>query len=401
MLQHLDLSDNSLTGTIPPEIGNLGSSLSYLDLSSNQLTGIIPPELGNLTLLTIMHLNINNLYGTIPPSIGNLSLLSTLSLTTNNLSGILPPELGNLVSVVYLLIQQNNITGTIPAQIGTLPMIQYLGLDSNSLTGTVPLELANHTWVQLYLEFNNLTCFAGVPIVTSLCLLNDNPWNCESLCCDWQTLNNNWKSTSCAEPCPNITNPISCATPTPIAPTFYSPTFYSPTLYPSTGPTSANSSSTVQQQLDNGYAYVTSVTYVTGNLSIPSNATLQVSINALLTISGCVTINGSLEINLQNHLLHPNQTIQSIAASCFIGTPKTVTITNINKCQQLIGSYSAIVGNLFLTTVYTKNVCNSSSFNTAIIIGVVVGVIGLFIVIAAVIVVVPSLRYRVFPFAKW
>ena len=42
----LDLSDNQLTGSIPPEIGDLTNLIS-LDLGENQLTGIIPDEFCN------------------------------------------------------------------------------------------------------------------------------------------------------------------------------------------------------------------------------------------------------------------------------------------------------------------------------------------------------------------
>ena len=42
----LDLSNSGLTGSIPPEIGNL-TNLTYLNLSDNQLSGIIPDEICN------------------------------------------------------------------------------------------------------------------------------------------------------------------------------------------------------------------------------------------------------------------------------------------------------------------------------------------------------------------
>ena len=47
----LSLANNSLTGTIPSELGNLGD-LSYLYLGANSLNGNIPKELGNLTNLS-------------------------------------------------------------------------------------------------------------------------------------------------------------------------------------------------------------------------------------------------------------------------------------------------------------------------------------------------------------
>jgi hypothetical protein len=40
----IDLHDNELTGSIPPELGNL-SQLLWLRLHGNQLTGDVPPEL--------------------------------------------------------------------------------------------------------------------------------------------------------------------------------------------------------------------------------------------------------------------------------------------------------------------------------------------------------------------
>ena len=43
----LDLSSNSLTGPMSPELGRL-SSLTRLVLANNDLTGPIPPELGRL-----------------------------------------------------------------------------------------------------------------------------------------------------------------------------------------------------------------------------------------------------------------------------------------------------------------------------------------------------------------
>jgi hypothetical protein len=44
-----------LTGTLPPELGDL-SELTRLILDSNQLGGSLPPELGDLGEMTILSL---------------------------------------------------------------------------------------------------------------------------------------------------------------------------------------------------------------------------------------------------------------------------------------------------------------------------------------------------------
>jgi len=69
----LDLGYNQLTGSIPPEIGNL-TNLTYLNLRSNQLTGSIPTEIGNLTNLTNLTIYNNQLTGLIPESICDLNM---------------------------------------------------------------------------------------------------------------------------------------------------------------------------------------------------------------------------------------------------------------------------------------------------------------------------------------
>jgi len=91
----LNLSQNGLTGEIPPQIGNL-INLTYLNLYANQLTGEIPPEIGNLINLTHLDLQMNQLSGQIPYEIGNLINLNILHLNDNNLSGQIPENICDL-----------------------------------------------------------------------------------------------------------------------------------------------------------------------------------------------------------------------------------------------------------------------------------------------------------------
>ena len=87
----LDLSNNNLSGAIPPEIGDM-SKLTSLDLSGNDLSGKIPAAVGNLVRLDSLNLADNGLSGQIPPSLGGIINLK-LSLSGNEFTGCLPPIL--------------------------------------------------------------------------------------------------------------------------------------------------------------------------------------------------------------------------------------------------------------------------------------------------------------------
>ena len=156
-LRRLILYGNQLTGLIPPELGRL-SELTRLDLRHNRLNGTIPAELGALARLDTLLLSNNQLSGSIPGELGNLRSLRRLRLGFNQLSGALPPELGNLGSLVRLTVGRNELTGAIPPELGNLWAIQILSVSRNNLTGAIPAELGNLAALKgLYLYENQLT----------------------------------------------------------------------------------------------------------------------------------------------------------------------------------------------------------------------------------------------------
>ncbi|KAK4416519.1 hypothetical protein Salat_2477400 [Sesamum alatum] len=89
LVKLIDLSNNSLTGEIPPNITKL-VGLVGMNVSRNNLSGSFPPDIGRLKLLNFLDLSRNRPSGEIPTSLGDMSHLGVLDLSYNNLSGRIP-----------------------------------------------------------------------------------------------------------------------------------------------------------------------------------------------------------------------------------------------------------------------------------------------------------------------
>ncbi|MDM8567896.1 hypothetical protein QUF74_19890 [Candidatus Halobeggiatoa sp. HSG11] len=107
--------------------------VTELFLYGKKLSGSIPPEIGNLTQLTSLYLFNNNLSGSIPPEIGNLTQLTLFNLEYNQLSGSIPPEIGNLTQLTRFNLGYNQLSGSIPLEIGKLTQLKSFGLNNNNI----------------------------------------------------------------------------------------------------------------------------------------------------------------------------------------------------------------------------------------------------------------------------
>lgn len=116
-----------MSGLIPTEVQQC-QKLFELRLSDNSLTGHIPLELGTLTeLQVILDLSSNNLSGEIPESLGNLMKLERLNLSNNHLQGQIPPSLGKLSSLDSLDVSYNLLQGQLPSSFSSFPLSNFLG----------------------------------------------------------------------------------------------------------------------------------------------------------------------------------------------------------------------------------------------------------------------------------
>ncbi|CAF2064743.1 unnamed protein product [Brassica napus] len=89
LLFGMDLSENELSGDIPPELGGL-LELQALNLSHNKLSGSIPKTFSGLKNVESLDLSFNRLHGRIPSQLTELNSLAVFNVSFNNLSGAIP-----------------------------------------------------------------------------------------------------------------------------------------------------------------------------------------------------------------------------------------------------------------------------------------------------------------------
>ncbi|KAF7089496.1 hypothetical protein CFC21_092458 [Triticum aestivum] len=139
-LEQLDLSYNNLSGPTPKEVFLISSLSSTMYLAHNSLTGTLPSEVGNLRNLGELDLSDNMISGKIPANIGECRSLQYLNLSGNHLDGTIPLSLGQLRGLLVLDLSRNNLSGSIPEFLGTMKGLASLNLSSNDFEGEVPKD---------------------------------------------------------------------------------------------------------------------------------------------------------------------------------------------------------------------------------------------------------------------
>jgi hypothetical protein len=119
-IQSIVVTANNLRGFIPNDLEILAQDLENLDLSENSITGSIPSVMGTFQNLQALRLDMNQLSGVIPVELANLADLRRLELNGNFLSGTIASEFGLLRKLRTLSLDNNTLTGNIPASLGQL-----------------------------------------------------------------------------------------------------------------------------------------------------------------------------------------------------------------------------------------------------------------------------------------
>ena len=133
--------------------------VEFLTLTNNGLSGPLPPELGDLDNLTGLLLGDNKITGPLPSEIGKLALLERFELLRNELSGPIPPEIGGLVSIKTMIFGQNNLSGPLPSEIGNLRGVERLSLSWNpGLRGLFPRGLLQMKELSRFYAYSTDLC---------------------------------------------------------------------------------------------------------------------------------------------------------------------------------------------------------------------------------------------------
>ncbi|KAL2471225.1 receptor like protein 15 [Abeliophyllum distichum] len=163
----LDISNNRLSGKIPPSVGNM-TRLYVVAMSNNHLEGPIPVEICKLDSFVRLDLSKNNLSGSVASCFNklksshaclnnnrlegqlthafyNYSSLVTLDLRENQFIGSIPQSIGNLSSLSIILLGVNHFKGTIPDQLCQMKRLSMIDLSYNGLYGHIPYCLSNIT----------------------------------------------------------------------------------------------------------------------------------------------------------------------------------------------------------------------------------------------------------------
>ncbi|XP_047941003.1 receptor-like protein EIX1 [Salvia hispanica] len=152
------LSGNMFSGSISSICKTRHNQLVVLDLYNNQLLGELPncwKKMPNMVFLNVAN---NRFWGEIPRSLGSLHELAALQLRGNRLSGEFPSTLRRCQNLELVDVAENELTGDVPIWLGEVYNMRYLNLAGNKLHGGIPVEICNLTRIRILdLSKNNLS----------------------------------------------------------------------------------------------------------------------------------------------------------------------------------------------------------------------------------------------------
>jgi hypothetical protein len=156
--------------------------ITSIDLNENNLQGDLPVEAFGLIKLEKLLMQKNSLSSSIPSEIGNLQELQELDLDENQLKGALPLTLYTLPEINKIDLNSNQLSGELSQDVGNLSKLQVLQIEDNQFSGTIPVDALVRierlgTFVKAWIVFDHgrfkskLISFLSIIIIIIICIV--------------------------------------------------------------------------------------------------------------------------------------------------------------------------------------------------------------------------------------
>ncbi|CAN6561051.1 unnamed protein product [Malus baccata var. baccata] len=158
-IRTLDLSSNHFHGPIPSSFFMYAWNLTSFNVSNNSFSGYIPSSicLHSNPLIKVLDFSSNQFSGNIYRGFGRCSKLQIFRAGHNNLSGLLPEDIYNATKLEEVAVPLNSLYGGISEKIVNLTNLAILDLSFNQLSGALPLRLGKLSRLKIIiLDFNDL-----------------------------------------------------------------------------------------------------------------------------------------------------------------------------------------------------------------------------------------------------
>ncbi|CAN6588856.1 unnamed protein product [Malus baccata var. baccata] len=158
-IRTLDLSSNRFHGPIPSSFFMLAWNLTSCNVSNNAFSSYIPSSicLHSNTLIRVLDFSSNQFSGNILRGFGRCSELQIFRASHNDLSGLLPEDIYNATKLEEVAVPLNSLHGGISERIVNLTNLAILDLSFNQLSGVLPLCLGKLSRLKIVkLDFNDL-----------------------------------------------------------------------------------------------------------------------------------------------------------------------------------------------------------------------------------------------------
>ncbi|XP_048429283.1 receptor-like protein 2 [Pyrus x bretschneideri] len=157
-IQTLDLSSNRFHGAIPSSFFQQARNLTSFNVHNNSFSGLIPSSicLHSSPLIRLLDFSLNAFNGSISLGLGGCSKLQIFRAGNNILSGVLPKDIYNATKLKEIALPSNSLHGAISEKIFNLTNLVILDISFNQLSGVLPLHFGKLSKLKLLaLDYNN------------------------------------------------------------------------------------------------------------------------------------------------------------------------------------------------------------------------------------------------------